>query len=58
MPKLDEAIKLHDQIADSYKDTVPDCDEAQKHRQLAKWLKELKAYRKMYHEQHQDDYLR
>ena len=58
MPKLDEAIQLHDQIADSYKDTVPDCDEAQKHRQLANWLRELKAYRKMYHEQHQDDYLR
>lgn len=50
MTNLDETIKLHDQIADSYKDTVPDCDEAQKHRQLANWLRELKAYRIEYRE--------
>ena len=58
MSKLDDAIKHHEQVADSYNDTVPDCDIAHEHRQLAKWLKELKAYRAMYHEQHQDDYLR
>ena len=55
---LDEAIKHNEEIADSYNNTVPDCDCAKEHRQLAKWLRELKAYRKMYREQHQDDYLR
>jgi len=42
---LEEEIKHHEQIADSYKDTVPDCNCAKKHRQLAEWLKELKYYR-------------
>ena len=28
------------------------------HLQIAKWLEELESYRKMYREQHQDDYLR
>jgi len=42
---LEDTIKHHEQIADSYKDTVPDCDCAKKHRQLAEWLKELKYYR-------------
>ena len=42
---LEEEIKHHEQIADSYKDTVPDCDCAKKHRQLAEWLRELKYYR-------------
>jgi len=45
MMTLEEEIKHHEQIADSYKDTVPDCDCAKKHRQLAEWLKELKYYR-------------
>ena len=31
---------------------------AEEHRQLAKWLKELKAYRKMYLKEHKDDCLR
>jgi len=45
MMVLEEEIKHHEQIADSYKDTVPDCNCAKKHRQLAEWLKELKYYR-------------
>jgi glycosyltransferase involved in cell wall biosynthesis len=43
---LNEAIKHAQQVADSYNDTVPDCDCAQEHRQLAKWLTELAAYHK------------
>lgn len=42
---LDEAIEHAAQIADSYKDTVPDCECAKEHRQLAKWLTELKMAR-------------
>ena len=42
---LEEAIEHHEQIADSYNNTVPDCDCAKKQRQLAGWLKELKYYR-------------
>ena len=45
MITLEETIKHHEQVADSYKDTVPDCDCAKKHRQLAEWLRELKYYR-------------
>ena len=30
---------------------------AKEHRQLANWLKELRAYRKMYHKEHEDDCL-
>jgi len=42
---LEEEIKHHEQITNSYKDTVPNCDCANKYRQLAEWLKELKYYR-------------
>ena len=42
---LEEAIQYYEQVANSYKDTVPDCDCAKKHRQLAEWLKKLKYYR-------------
>ena len=42
---LEEAIRHAEQIADSYKDTEPNCKCAEEHRQLAEWLKELKAYR-------------
>lgn len=42
---LDEAIEHAAQIADSYKDTVPDCKCAKEHRQLADWLTELKMLR-------------
>ena len=43
--KLEEAIHHHEQVANSYKDTVPDCDCANQHRQLTEWLRELKYYR-------------
>jgi len=42
---LEEAIEHSEQVADSYNNTVPDCDCAKQHRQLAEWLKELKYYR-------------
>lgn len=45
---LDEAIRHAENIADSYKDTEPNCKCAEEHRQLAEWLKELKAYRETY----------
>ena len=44
MMKLAEAIRHAEQVADSYKDTVPDCGCAVEHRQLADWLKELQRY--------------
>lgn len=43
---LDEAIEHATQVADSYKDTVPDCDCARDHRQLADWLKKVRVYEK------------
>ena len=42
---LEKAINHSEQVADSYKDTVPDCECAKKHKQLAEWLRELKYYR-------------
>lgn len=42
MMTLEEAIRHAEQVADSYKDTAPDCSCAVEHRQLAAWLKELK----------------
>lgn len=39
---IDEAIEHAIQIADSYKDTVPDCDYARDHRQLADWLRQVR----------------
>jgi hypothetical protein len=44
---LDEAIKHNEEVADSYNNTVPDCDCAKEHRQLAEWLKELKHLRNL-----------
>lgn len=44
---LDEAIKHSEEVADSYNNTVPDCDCAKEHRQLAEWLKELKHLRNL-----------
>lgn len=43
---IDEAIEHAIQIADSYKDTAPDCDCARDHRQLAEWLKKARVYEK------------
>ena len=45
--KLNEAIKHAEEVADSYKDTAPNCDCALEHRQLVHWLKELKLLRFM-----------
>ena len=42
---LDEAIKHAEEVADSYNNTVPDCDCAEEHRQLAEWLKDYKRLR-------------
>jgi len=47
---LEEAIEHSEQVADSYNNTVPDCDCAKQHRQLAEWLKELKYYREEWEE--------
>jgi len=38
---LSEAIDHAKQVADSYRDTVPDCSCAVEHRQLVGWLREL-----------------
>ena len=48
MTTLSEAIKHCEDVADSYNDTVPDCDCAIEHRQLAEWLRQLKACRLEY----------
>lgn len=42
---IEEAIKHCNEVADSYNDTVPDCECASDHRQLASWLQELKERR-------------
>lgn len=42
---LDEAIERNRRIANSYKDTAPDCDVARDHAQLADWLEELQLRR-------------
>lgn len=42
---LDGAVAHAIQVVDSYADTVPDCDCAKEHQQLAKWLKELAELR-------------
>jgi len=42
---LEETIEHSKKIADSYNNTVLDCECAKNHRQLAEWLKELKYYR-------------
>ena len=42
LKELEAAIAHANEVADSYKDTVPDCDCANEHRQLATWLSELK----------------
>ena len=44
MMTLKEAIRHAEQVADSYKDTAPDCSCAVEHRQLADWLRELQRY--------------
>ena len=43
---IDEAIEHATQIADSYKDTVPDCDYVRDQRQLADWLRKARGAKK------------
>ena len=44
--ELEAAIEHSEQVADSYKDTTPDCDCALEHLQLAVWLTELLEIKK------------
>lgn len=55
--KLDEAIKRFSDNAE-YERTHGNLQGCLEFKQLAKWLKELKAYREMYHREHVDDFLR
>lgn len=57
MKKLDEAIERFGQNAE-YERTHGNLQGCLEFRQLAKWLKELRAYRKMYRKEHADDFLR
>ena len=57
MKKLDEAIERLRHNAE-YERTHGNLQGCLEFRQLAEWLKELKAYREMYHREHVDDYLR
>jgi hypothetical protein len=43
--RLKDAIKHSEEIVTSYKNTSPDCDCAKEHKQLAKWLRELREIR-------------
>ncbi len=55
--KLDEAITRYKNNAE-YERTHGNLQGCLEFRQLAEWLKELKAYRKMYHADNVDNYLR
>lgn len=46
---LDEAIIHAEEVADRCDVTDGDCKCAAEHRQLAEWLRELKAYKNKYH---------
>lgn len=54
---IDEAIQRYTDNAD-YERTHGNLQGCLEFKQLVKWLKELKAYRKMYHKEHVDDCLR
>ena len=54
---IDEAIKRYVDNAD-YERTHGNLQGCLEFKQLAKWLKELRAFRKIYHEEHVDDCLR
>lgn len=54
---LDEAIKRYVDNAD-YERAHGNLQGCLEFKQLAKWLKELRAYRKIYHKEHVDDCLR
>ena len=57
MKKLDEAIERFSHNAE-YERTHGNLQGCLEFKQLVKWLKELKAYREMYHKEHVDDYYR
>lgn len=57
MKKLDEVIERFSQNAE-YERTHGNLQGSLEFKQLAKWLKELRAYREMYHKEHVDDSLR
>ena len=54
---IDEAIKRYTDNAE-YERTHGNLQGCLEFKQLAKWLKELRAYRKIYHEEYVDDCLR
>jgi len=54
---LEEAIERYTRNAE-YERTHGSLKGCLEFRQLAKWLKELRAYRKMYRKEHVDDFLR
>ena len=55
--KIDEVIKRYSDNAE-YERTHGNLQGCLEFKQLTKWLKELKAYRKIYHKEHMDDCLR
>ena len=57
MKKLDEAIERFSHNAE-YERTHGNLQGCLEFKQLAKWLKELKTYREMYHKEHAYDHLR
>ena len=54
---IDEAIKRYVDNSE-YERTHGNLQGCLEFKQLVKWLKELRAYRKMYHKEHVDDCLR
>ena len=54
---IDEAIKRYTDNAE-YERTHGNLQGCLEFKQLVKWLKELRAFRKIYHEEHEDDCLR
>ena len=57
MTKLDKALERFECNAE-YERTHGNLQGCLEFKQLCKWLKELRAYRKMYRKEHEDDYLR
>ncbi len=53
---IDEAIKRY--IDNAEYERTHNLQGCLEFKQLVKWLKELRAYRKMYHKEHVDDCLR
>lgn len=50
MMGLEQAIEHAEQVANRYNDTVPECECAKEHRQLAEWLGILKKAKFEYDE--------